>query len=194
MSRRGINWPDLTAIPIALLSVQQVWNHDFSLLLCEIDALTVTVIQLWLRDVSCANAEVAYGDWRARFCQGLPSPDQGLSKVRRPMEAAVGCAANRWARPVRGSLGAHRSQVVRSKVTAKLRQQTDHRSQAMVVQYVPVFAEAVVLDMEQAVFDRPMASYQVKASAGARATGWIPRTEHCRLGVRRLFFDHYRAG
>ena len=35
--------------------------------------------------------------------------------------AAVGCAANRWARPVRGSLGAHRPQVVRSMVTAKLR-------------------------------------------------------------------------
>lgn len=68
----------------------------------------------------------------------------------------------------------------------------------MVVHYVPVFAEAVVLDMEQAVFDRPMAPYQGQGfrwSQGGPAGYRVLNTVHWRLaGAADLFFDHYHAG
>ena len=66
--------------PNSAVFVQQVWQGDFSLLLCEINGPTIAELGPWLGQMNssprCTNAELFPGDWRKRFMQprGLPSP------------------------------------------------------------------------------------------------------------------------
>ena len=66
--------------PNSAAFVNQVWTRDFSILLCEIDPATITVLNAWLSQVQgqprCKRAEVFPGDWRDRFVNGLPNPSQ----------------------------------------------------------------------------------------------------------------------
>lgn len=63
--------------------VTQVWQGDYSLLLCETNTATASKIRPWLDDVRrstrCKHAELFECDWRQQFKQGLPTPsDVGL--------------------------------------------------------------------------------------------------------------------
>lgn len=66
--------------PNSAAFVNQVWERDFSILLCEIDPATITVLNTWLSQVQaqprCKRAEVFPGDWLDRFANGLPTPSQ----------------------------------------------------------------------------------------------------------------------
>jgi hypothetical protein len=57
----------------ALLTV--AWPGDYSLLLCESDPSTVRQLREWGDDIAsearCVGVEIAEGDWRNRFRQGL---------------------------------------------------------------------------------------------------------------------------
>ncbi len=58
--------------------VQYIWSRNFSMLLCDTDFPTVTVLNDWLPSVknnpNCKKVEVYPGDWLYRFDKGLPSP------------------------------------------------------------------------------------------------------------------------
>ncbi len=60
--------------------VQHIWKHDLSMLLCDTDFPTVTVLNDWLPSVknkpNCKKAEVYPGDWLYRFSKGFPTPTQ----------------------------------------------------------------------------------------------------------------------
>ena len=63
--------------------VTQVWQDDYSLLLCEKEDSVADEVASWLSGVSrrqaCKAAMPFRGDWRSRFNEGLPSPfDVGL--------------------------------------------------------------------------------------------------------------------
>ncbi len=72
--------------PNSAAFVDQVWQGDFSLLLCETDQATIAELDPWLEVVDrsnrCMNAELYPGNWRDKFRlpEGLPNPtDLGLS-------------------------------------------------------------------------------------------------------------------
>jgi hypothetical protein len=58
--------------------VNEIWEGDFSLLLCERDTPTIAAIEAWLESVRrsgrCKSAELFEGDWRKRFDRELPNP------------------------------------------------------------------------------------------------------------------------
>ena len=60
--------------------VQRVWQGKFSMLLCEKEPETVAALKKWLPSVQaqprCKRAKVVCGDWRKRFGQLLPPPDE----------------------------------------------------------------------------------------------------------------------
>ncbi len=60
--------------------VKNIWNGDFSLLLCETDPSTIEEIEPWLKRVKksarCKSAKLFPCDWRDRFEDGLPSPSE----------------------------------------------------------------------------------------------------------------------
>ena len=58
--------------PSSAAFVRQVWNGQYSLLLCETDRATANAIQQWIRP--CQNF-LFRGDWAVRFAQHLPNPD-----------------------------------------------------------------------------------------------------------------------
>ena len=64
--------------PNSAAFVEQVWKGDYSLLLCEKDRVTADEIDRCLpstrKSPNCKEANLFRGDWRSRFCQGLPSP------------------------------------------------------------------------------------------------------------------------
>ena len=64
--------------PNSAAFVEQVWEGDFSMLLCEIDQATCQEIEPWLQRVGklgrCKETELFCGNWRERFKKGLPSP------------------------------------------------------------------------------------------------------------------------
>ncbi len=70
--------------PNSAAFVERVWERDFSLLLCETDALTIEELRPWCQRVRrlarCQTVELFRGDWRGRFGNGLPSPaETGLA-------------------------------------------------------------------------------------------------------------------
>ena len=71
--------------PNSAAFVQELWNGDFSLLLCEVDHSTIRELAPWLERAResprCKSAELFSGDWRKRFSQGLPSSSEvGLTE------------------------------------------------------------------------------------------------------------------
>ena len=82
-------WHDLVptnprAYPNSGAFVRKVWEHDYSLLLCENRNETANEIDAWLPGTRytprCQRANLSQGDWRDRFDDGLPTPnDVGLS-------------------------------------------------------------------------------------------------------------------
>ena len=70
--------PQGQGYPNSAAFVVNIWQGDFSLLLCEIHPVTSNAIDLWREDICqlpmCANVELFQGDWRVRFAQGLPRP------------------------------------------------------------------------------------------------------------------------
>ena len=78
------NWdPNMDGYPNSAAFVTEVWQGEYSLLLCEIKEATIKEIAPRLNKISqrrqCKNAKLVHGDWRQRFKEGLPSPsDVGL--------------------------------------------------------------------------------------------------------------------
>ena len=66
--------------PNSAVFVEKVWRRDFALLLCETDWPTIAELGQWCDSVRgldrCRAAELAPGDWRNRFAEGLPSPTE----------------------------------------------------------------------------------------------------------------------
>ena len=64
--------------PNSAALVREVWNGNYSLLLCEMDCATADEINQWLPDPrriqGCTGAELFRGNWRTRFAEGLPNP------------------------------------------------------------------------------------------------------------------------
>lgn len=71
--------PGQDGYPSSAAFVKECWERDFSLLLCERDPKTARRIDEWLLDIrglpNCNRAVLCPGDWRDRFVEGLPSPD-----------------------------------------------------------------------------------------------------------------------
>lgn len=57
--------------PSSAAFVRQIWEQNYSLLLCENDRETADEIDRWLRP---DEGNLCRGDWRNRFAQRLPSP------------------------------------------------------------------------------------------------------------------------
>ena len=72
--------PNGGGYPNSAAFVNAVWEHKFSLLLCEIDDATCNALEPWLQSVAkmenCRAAKPFRGDWRNRFAEGLPSPTE----------------------------------------------------------------------------------------------------------------------
>ena len=66
--------------PNSAAFVKEVWEGDFSLLLCEADCTTIEELRPWLKRINdsarCKRAELFTGDWRERFAQGVPSASE----------------------------------------------------------------------------------------------------------------------
>ena len=64
--------------PNSAVFVEEVWERDFAILLCETDWPTIAELGQWLASVGrldrCRATELSTGDWRLRFCQELPNP------------------------------------------------------------------------------------------------------------------------
>ncbi|MCE2468952.1 MAG: hypothetical protein J4F32_00230 [Dehalococcoidia bacterium] len=81
-------WKELTSdcpgtYPNSANFVQHLWRGDLSMLLCEKDAGIAARLKAWVDDLRQSEklrcGKVHHGDWRERFCQGLPNPvDAGL--------------------------------------------------------------------------------------------------------------------
>lgn len=56
--------------------VQHLWRlpGNCSMLLCEIDDDTVSLLRSWASQLKGLDIEIANGDWRNRFRKGLPKP------------------------------------------------------------------------------------------------------------------------
>ena len=56
--------------------VQHLWRlpGNCSMLLCEKDDETVSLLRSWASQLNGLNIEIANGDWRNRFQKGLPKP------------------------------------------------------------------------------------------------------------------------
>ena len=69
-----------TGYPNSAAFVEQVWQGDFSLLLCETDCSTVRALKPWMERVSklesCKGARLFPCDWRKKFAKGLPRPSE----------------------------------------------------------------------------------------------------------------------
>ena len=75
---------DQQGYPNSAAFVNEIWEGEFSLLLCETDGRTIKEIDAWLPDVlaldRCKRARRFHGDWRTRFAAGLASRSaDGLS-------------------------------------------------------------------------------------------------------------------
>ena len=80
LSPKDVDW-----YPNSANLVRQVWQGEFSLLLCEKEDDIAADIGDWLFDVGrlsrCKKTECYPGDWRCRFDQRLPRPTEaGLSE------------------------------------------------------------------------------------------------------------------
>ena len=69
--------------PSSAAFVREVWNGQYSLLLCETDTAVADEIDRWLacirHEPGCEDPALFRGDWRARFADPLPNPrDAGL--------------------------------------------------------------------------------------------------------------------
>ena len=66
--------------PNSAAFVEQVWQGDFSLLLCETDDATVQALRPWLDRVNnlerCRGTKLFQCDWRKEFGKGLPGPSE----------------------------------------------------------------------------------------------------------------------
>ena len=71
--------PGQAGYPSSAAFAKQLWERDFSLLLCERDSKTARTIEVWLPEIrglpNCNRADLYRGDWRDRFVEGLPNPD-----------------------------------------------------------------------------------------------------------------------
>ena len=56
--------------------VQQLWHlpSNYSMLLCEVDDETVSLLRSWASQLNGLDIEIANEDWRNRFLKGLPKP------------------------------------------------------------------------------------------------------------------------
>ncbi len=67
--------PDPDLYPNSAAFLVRTWSSKYSLLLCESDAATASELRAWVEEVAqrreCVAAEVACGDWRTRFRQGI---------------------------------------------------------------------------------------------------------------------------
>ena len=65
--------------PSSAAFVRQLWEGDCYLLLCELRDTTADQIEEWLdvvrQEANCRNPELFRGDWRVRFANGLPGPN-----------------------------------------------------------------------------------------------------------------------
>ena len=63
--------------PNSAAFMKQVWEGNFSMLLCETDPSTVTELRPWLKRIRglarCKSAKLFPGCWQKRFAEGLPS-------------------------------------------------------------------------------------------------------------------------
>ena len=70
--------PPRKGYPNSAAFVEQLWEGDFSMLLCETEPKTRKEIKSWLRRADKPErrkmAKLFCGDWRDRFKKGLPSP------------------------------------------------------------------------------------------------------------------------
>ena len=66
--------------PNSAAFVKEVWEGDFSLMLCETDCTTIKEIGSWLKGVNelarCKSAESFPDDWRKRFAEGIPGASE----------------------------------------------------------------------------------------------------------------------
>ncbi|MDP2663801.1 MAG: hypothetical protein Q8R28_24055, partial [Dehalococcoidia bacterium] len=67
-----------SAYPNSASFLTAVWRGRYSLLLCESESATVQELRRWVEDrversPKCVHANVADGDWRNRFRDGLPA-------------------------------------------------------------------------------------------------------------------------
>ena len=69
---------DQQGYPNSAAFVNEIWEGEFSLLLCETDGRTIKEIDGWLPSVRglerCKSARLFEGDWRKRFDRELPNP------------------------------------------------------------------------------------------------------------------------
>ncbi len=68
--------PEPGTYPNSANFVKQLWPipRDCSMLLCEIDDETVSLLRSWAAQLKDLDIEIADGDWRNRFQKGLPKP------------------------------------------------------------------------------------------------------------------------
>ena len=66
--------------PNSAAFVEQIWEREFSMLLCEINPSTAGELRPWCEHVGklqmCKNARLFEDDWRKRFEEGLPNPSE----------------------------------------------------------------------------------------------------------------------
>jgi hypothetical protein len=69
--------PSVRSYPNSANLLTRLWSGRYSLLLCEAEPTTADQLRLWAVEVrsleKCARIEIAEGDWRRRFRQGLVS-------------------------------------------------------------------------------------------------------------------------
>ena len=74
LSPQGEGYPNTAAF------VKEIWNGEFSLLLCEADHSTIEELTPWLKRVQksarCKSVKLFPCDWRKRFDEGLPSASE----------------------------------------------------------------------------------------------------------------------
>ena len=75
----------ISGYPSSAAFVNQVWQGDFSMLLCETEPATIAALNAWLPAIGgqqrCYNPEVFPGDWRDRFAAGLPNPAAPIAEL-----------------------------------------------------------------------------------------------------------------
>jgi len=66
--------------PNSAVFVEKVWKRDFALLLCDTDWPTIAELGEWCDSVRrsdrCGAAELSPDDWRKRFYESLPNPNE----------------------------------------------------------------------------------------------------------------------
>ena len=76
INRRRERGQALEGYPSSAAFIREIWERDYSLLLCEKNRTTAAAIRRWLVEVGSDPDLSFVGDWRDRFETDLPRPDQ----------------------------------------------------------------------------------------------------------------------